>query len=289
MKDHNLQQKTGDDSENFQSFGDMNIYQGLNYQDARQIAIDVFEANFPKFFAKASEEIRKRFDEFTNLIFEKLTKVAPELIEGFNEPGLQSSLYRAQKEYVKCGDENLGEILAELLIERVKAPYRNLMQIVLDESLKVVAKLTNQHFDMLTLLLLINNSMSPGVDSFDSFKGYIEIQILPFIDSVSLSNQFYSHFEYAGCGSVKMGIGTSLESELLMSYELVFTGMQPNDIRQFIITIDNRLEKLFVIFERLNLTRFSMSNVGIAIGLTNYSDKVKSVPLPALSLWLDPS
>lgn len=51
-------------------------------------------------------------------------------------------LFSAQKEHARIGDEDLGDLLVQLLVDRTKVRDRNLVQIALNESLEVAPKLT---------------------------------------------------------------------------------------------------------------------------------------------------
>jgi hypothetical protein len=55
---------------------------------------------------------------------------------------MQYAVFTAQREFARSGDDQLGDILVDILVDRTKEPDRSLLQIVLNESLNVAPKLT---------------------------------------------------------------------------------------------------------------------------------------------------
>ena len=142
MKDK--KQEGGDGSSNIQA-ENVNVYNGITYKDAKEIALDVFNSNFIRLKSEAAQIAAERAEEIT----EKNEK-SPESLEEFKNPAMQDALFQTQKEYAKSGDEELGNLLVDILVDRAKTQERNMLQLVLDESLLVAPKLTVEHFDLLT-------------------------------------------------------------------------------------------------------------------------------------------
>ncbi len=72
-------------------------------------------------------------------------------LENAENPDFQRALFTVQKEYALTGDDELGDLLVDLLIDRTKQDNRSLLQIVLNESLSVVPKLTNDQLAALSV------------------------------------------------------------------------------------------------------------------------------------------
>src|SRR5690606_35369925 len=135
-----MKQESGENSENVQIGGNVNI--GVSASEARQIAIDVFKANFYDFSEKAAKKALERAEELTDEFIAKFYEKIPELESKLQEPSVQSSMFNTQKEYAKSGDSELKEQLLNILIERINSEERSLKQIVLDEALTILPKLT---------------------------------------------------------------------------------------------------------------------------------------------------
>lgn len=198
-------QKTGDNCENLQAGNDINIYNGVSYSDARQIALDVFNANFMKLIGVARDVAEERANKITQSFLEKLVRENPAGLAAAKDPDFQDTLFAAQKEYAKCGDTDMGDILVDLLVERSRESERNLKQIVLNEAVRTVAKLTENQIAILSVVFLLKHTMNHGINSIESFGEYLDKYVLPQIKLVTDSRIAYEHLEYAGCGTVQIG------------------------------------------------------------------------------------
>lgn len=198
-------QKTGDNCDNLQAGNDINVYNGVSYSDARQIALDVFNANFMKLIGVARDVAEERANKITQSFLEKLVKENPAGLAAAKDPDFQDTLFTVQKEYAKCGDTDMGDILVDLLVERSRIPERNLKQIVLNEAVRTVAKLTENQIAILSVVFLLEHTMNHGINSIESFGEYLDKYVLPQMKLVTDTRIAYEHLEYAGCGTVQIG------------------------------------------------------------------------------------
>lgn len=196
-------QKSGDLSTNVQAGGNVTV--GLNYSEARQVAMDVFEANFLKLKDEAFEVARERAEQFIESFLTRAAEEGQEEIPEAKNPDFQYAVFSAQREYARTGDEDLGELLVQLLVDRTKTPERNLMQIVLNESLSVAPKLTQDQLDALSLIFLLRYTKHNGLLNLDSLGWYLDHYISPFVPGASRKDSAYQHLEFAGCGTVSVG------------------------------------------------------------------------------------
>lgn len=123
MKDQN--QNSGDNSTNIQA-GTI-IMQGVSATEARQIALDVYHANFLTLAGEAKDTACKRAEEITEDFLKKLQHENPNGIQKSKDPDFQYSLYTVQKEYAKSGDKDLGDLLVDLLVDRSKQDKRDII------------------------------------------------------------------------------------------------------------------------------------------------------------------
>jgi hypothetical protein len=202
------EQHGGDYSTNVQAGNDVNLQQnnyGLSYSEVKEVALDVFEMNFSKLSLAAQEVAKERAEEITNAFLNQLQEKAPEALDTMKEPDMQYALLMAQKEYARTGDKNLSEVLVDILVERSKIQERSLMQVVLNESLEVVPKLTNGQLNILSLIFVLKYTVNYTVLSFDSFNSYLKTMITPFMDGLTKRHSHFQHLEYTGCGAIGMG------------------------------------------------------------------------------------
>jgi hypothetical protein len=200
INDKTQQQEAGDNSANYQA-QTINQY-GLSYRDTKEIAEDVVKVKFIEFQNIANQAAKERDEYITNSVLEKLQNSNPHLLEAFKEPSMQSALYSAQKGFVISGEKEVGDLLVDILVDRANQQERDLKQIVLDESLEVVPKLTLNQLDTLTLIFLLKYSSNKNINSLESFKSYLEVWLKPFTVNLSKESSCYQHLEYCNCGSI---------------------------------------------------------------------------------------
>jgi hypothetical protein len=190
--------KSGDNSTTVQA-EKVTIIQGVTYNDVKEIALGVFNSNFLQLSKEALDTAVQRAEEITNDFIERLKKEKPDSLETAKDPGFQNALYEAQKSYAKTGDRDMADVLVDILVDRVEHKERDLKQIVLDESISVIPKLTSSQLDTLTIIFLLRYSVNYGIVNIDTLKQYLTKKIKPFTDNLSKENSLYQHLEFAGC------------------------------------------------------------------------------------------
>ncbi len=203
-------QKSGDKSQLIQAGGDVHV--GITYEDARQIALDVFKDNFLKLKGEAIEVAKRRVIELVESFLNKLLKSNPTGLESAKDPDMQYVLFTAQREYARTGDKDLEDLLVDLLVERAGNTERALKQIVLNESISVAPKLLEKQFNVLSLILMIRYTYDANIKSLEEFSKFLKELISPFIDGLTKDDSCYQHMEYASCGSIQ-----TVENVLLVS------------------------------------------------------------------------
>ena len=219
MFKNNLEQNSGDSSINLQAGRDINQY-GISYLDVKEIALDVFKANFYELAKGANEVALERAERITNDFIEKLKNEDPQVLKSLQEPDMQYALFTAQKEHARSGDEDLANVLVDILVERAKVPERSLMQVVLNESLEAVSKLTNSQLNILSIVFILKYSVNSNVNSIDSLSRYLEKNIIPFTENITKKQSYYQHLEYTGCASISLA-----ESQLSDLLKSKYTGI----------------------------------------------------------------
>ena len=221
IKDQIHTQEGGDSSTNLQGQS-ITIHQGISYSDAKEIALDVYKANFLQLSADAANLARQRAEELTDDFLSRLKEENENAIEEISNPGMQAAIYEAQKQYAKTGDADLQELLVDILVERASTPDRNIHQIVLDESLEVAAKLTTEQMDALTVNFILSRTKNQRLINLESISNFINTDIAPFLSSLTEASSCYEHLEYTGCGSI-MQVGNIHPIEHL--FRLLYPGL----------------------------------------------------------------
>lgn len=191
-------QESGDNSSNIQVNG--NVTCGITYSEARQIALDIFNANCQKMTKEAVRISEMRANEIVNDFTKKLFEDCPNLSYRLQDPSIQYSTFSVIKNYVKTGDVDLKNRLLGLLINRMGAEDRSMEQIVLDEAIELLPKLTKDQVDILSLLLSAIY-LNHNINNLDKFKDFINNKIVAFYP-VHTSESLYSHLQYTGCCTI---------------------------------------------------------------------------------------
>lgn len=234
------EQQSGDNSTNIQA-NEIVIHQGLSYSDVRAVALDVFRANFYELVGKAHEIAGARAAEITEDFLKKLQAENPSGFTKAEDPAFQRALFTVQQEYAGTGDKDLGALLVDLLVDRSKHEQRDILQIVLNESLSTAPKLTNDQLAALAVIFIFKYTRNYSVGNHEMLGRYFDELVLPFADKLSQSNSCYQHLEYSGCGSIGMG-EVGLVQVLKVHYQGMFLkGFEAVEVAQKIsIGLDQR-------------------------------------------------
>ncbi|WP_312388510.1 LPO_1073/Vpar_1526 family protein [Pseudomonas sp.] len=221
MFDKGQSQNVGDGSNVIQGGNDVNIHMGLSYSDARSIALDVAKSTFHDLAGEAKILMSDRVEEITEAVISRLSREYSPGLDKAKDPDFQFALLSVQREYGRCGDQDLGKLLVDLLVDRSKEDTRSLKQIVLNESLQIAPKLTQDQISALSLIFLLRNTINNTIVDYNTFGAYLDGHIQGFIDVLPTSNQTYQHLEFTGCGT-RGALTTSLHGQLQHDYPGLF-------------------------------------------------------------------
>lgn len=237
----NLNQKAENESTNYQANSlTINNNNGLTYEQVHQIALDVFKSNFYDLIGEAKEIAKQRAEEITDKFLTKLHEEYPTGLQQANTPDFQNSLFNVQKEYAKCGDKELGDLLVDLLVDRSKQEHRNILQIVLNESLLTAPKLTEQQIAILSTIFIFKYTQNFGIGNDQMLGDYLDRNIKALNNKLVKNLSSFQHLEYAGCGTISIS-EISLEKIFGATYQGLFLkGFQKQEIddKKLIIGLD---------------------------------------------------
>lgn len=206
MLNKNQQQQVGEGATAVQAGGSVIITTvGLSYAEVRDVALDVFRANFYQLAGPAMETAKARAQEITEDFLKKLQQENPDGFGKGQDPDFQHALFTVQKEYARTGDKDLGDLLVDLLVDRSKQDQRDILQIVLNESLATAPKLTDAQLAVLAVIFLFRYTQSHHIGNHLQLGEFFDRQVLPFASKLVKNSACYQHLEFTGCGSVQMG------------------------------------------------------------------------------------
>ena len=107
MLSKDQEQNVAEGSTAIQAGGNVTITKtGLTYAEVRNVALDVFRANFYELAGVAKETAKARAEEITEGFLSKLQKEYPAGLEKSHDPDFQFALFTVQKEYARNGDKD---------------------------------------------------------------------------------------------------------------------------------------------------------------------------------------
>jgi hypothetical protein len=183
----------------------VNHTSGISTDELRAAVTKEFQAEFFKLLGLAGDIATARAEKVVEKFIDRIEKTDPTIMQQASEPDFRHAIFTAQKATARAGDENLEELLVELLVQRGHQAKRNLLQIVLNESLEAVGLLTDEQVATLTLAFLIRSSVHPGVADFSGFVALSRTQYLPYLTLAASSSGTFDHLVHARCGTISMG------------------------------------------------------------------------------------
>jgi hypothetical protein len=213
------------------------ITTGLTYAEVRDVALGVFRENFYKLAGIAQDTAEIRAREITENFLVKLQKEFPPGLEKSNDPDFQYALFTVQREYARNGDKDLGALLVDLLVDRSKQGQRDILQIVLNESLNTAPKLTENQLAALSIIFLFKYTQSLGVANHQMLGEYLDKYVAPFASKVVSNSACYQHLQFSGCGSIDLR-QSLLENILGLTYQGLFLkGFDANEVTDLGVSI----------------------------------------------------
>lgn len=195
------EQSGGDDSLNIQAGQDATVYVGVTASEVRNIALDVFRANFLELRGIAEEVARDRAERITREFIDTLQARNPAGLSSIQDPDMQLSIYNAQKGYACSGDEDLEAALIDLLVERAGQKSRDLKTLVLNQAIEYLPRLTTGQRKAIAVVFLVRYVRYAGPLSLPLFYGYLTTHLASFCDIAINKLADYRYLQSVGiCG-----------------------------------------------------------------------------------------
>jgi hypothetical protein len=200
-------------------------FHGLSYQTVKEIAQDIFEKNFYKLSSEAQNVAKQRADYILEDILKRLKQLEQDKFKSLTDPDVQYALFNIQKDFARSGSHSLREMLVELFISRVNSGERDLKQVILNEAIQVVPKLTQEQIDILTFYFIVlygDCNVSNLEDFFNYLKGDIgNLYTRELVMAIS-NNSNFQHLAYAGCVTISIG-SISIENILQKRFPWIYS------------------------------------------------------------------
>lgn len=161
-----MKQKAGDNSKQLQ-VEHVHIYQGVDSENIRKLCLDLIQRELALYKQEASDEAMRRFNFLMEKFLELFSKLEEDKRQRLKEPAIQVATNETFNEYIVSGEEPLGNELIDLLIERISVDEHTSMQLLIDESRRILPKLTKNLIDFLAVITFMSLLLPRSRKCFD--------------------------------------------------------------------------------------------------------------------------
>lgn len=229
------------------------IYNGMNYTEIRTLCLDLIKDEIAKTKLVAQIEAERRDNELISKIFEKLgqAQISEQTVKSaFEEPAMQIDFIEAEKAYIKYGNTELGDILSDIIANRVSEKDHSLLQIALGEAIKTAPLLLPTQMATLSLRFLLCHTFYSGINNHINFVKYLRGTILPIFNyGLCTKHPEFQHLSYTRCAEISV-LKNSLSDIISEYYGGLFSnGFDKNSVQN---TDDGN--SLFVKYPNLFIT-----------------------------------
>lgn len=203
-----------------QAKGDIN-FNGITAETAIEICKNVVKSELAVYTQDARVEAEKRLSDISEKTIDRITSLKEDLLYRFKEPGIQMALNETFKNHIASGNEELGENLIDLLIERLRVQERTTEESIIDEARNIIPKLSSNTVSLLAIMVFSKLIFPYNKKQYDDLL----LKLAPLVERLkNISSLDIAHLKQVGCG---YGISAfhvvePLEKYLLSGYDLFF-------------------------------------------------------------------
>jgi hypothetical protein len=240
--------------------GQVNVKYGLTYTEVTQLIEYIVNQKFIALKDEAEAVFKERRNEFIRFLLAKIVELPETEILKLKEPDTQLALIEAANISGRKQNTELRNLLANLVVGRIrndKSGKEELKNIVYNEAISTINKLTVDQLKIITLCYLLRYTCYKGIVSWENFNDYLNNLIKPFLGFKNTNAEF-QHIEYAGCGSTSIG-SVDLFNVIRLNYAILFLNLIPKekiealnipeDIKKEIFFLGSKEDQYFMEFQ----------------------------------------
>lgn len=224
---NNQKQSAGDNSTQVIA-NEYHNHQGIQVGDVIHIVHGLVKNELEIYQQVAELKAQSRFEEFSRSLESAIENKVADKIDKFSEPSMQYATRAATLGYIKSGDNDQKEMLVNLLIDRLKSDDQSTEQLLIDEAIQILPKLSPKCIAVLTLMTFNNLKVSGHKSILESYLKKLN----PIIDSVfDVKNIDLEYLVQTGCISSILAFrrnGNWFQSNV-MNYPLLFCYLDNNE------------------------------------------------------------
>ena len=227
-------------------------HNGMQPQEACQLALNLFMDNFPKLQQIAADTARERADEFCKTTIAKLQHANVRDYSAFSDPDVQYVLFDAQKDYARFGTKQMLGTLTDLIANRVTNNDDFILKVTIDKAISVASMLTPQQLDFLSLLFLCTRVNHTHIKTLEQLETHLNR--LCSIFAVNPADVNFSYLNMLGCLQIALPKPIKVFAQTYNLSEVDVERICPQQIKSL-------------------ATDYGISTVGTMLAITNAEQK----------------
>jgi len=215
------------------SKGKQILNHGLTNQEVIHLVDTIVSNRLSSFENQARYTYELRTNAFKEKLLEDLKSATPEELNRLQEPDTQIAMIEATNISGRRGEKTLSNMLSSLVVEKITKKIdekTSLKDIVYNEAIKTIGKLTEDQLKIITLCFILRHTRNEVIFSTKLLDQYITKSLQPFFDFKNTISQF-EHIQYSGCGSLSSVGSWSFYNIWRENYFFIFDKeVQPDQI-----------------------------------------------------------
>lgn len=136
------------------------IQNGMKPAEVIEMCEILIQNEIKRYTQQAEETAVKRYQELSSKLGDALKSLDEVKLEKIKEPAIQIAANETYTEFIRSGEEFLGDKLIDLMIERMSVPEHTAKQIIIDEARRILPKLTKDLVDFLAIRTFLDLSLT---------------------------------------------------------------------------------------------------------------------------------
>lgn len=265
-----MKQEAGENSNAYQAKRDINItHQGMDYQSVKQLCLDLMHDNFPKLQEKAMTQVIENVEalasELKIEIAKKQSVIDPEKLA---QPDAQASLNEAVQGAAKKGKKADLNLLASLVVSRIDRGNSGLLDITIEEAIRITPKLTSGHINFLSIKHFVSSMKFTITNpSFGHLEMLAASALAKFGENCALSLPNVSYLAGLGVLDFNPLVRDDVYGLQFKSYPSLAENEQ--EFRERVKVQAPSLSNLLELYEKESFPSISLNSFGQVIALSN--------------------
>lgn len=136
----------------------LTIERGLSPKEVEIYCLGLFESNFPRLRDAAAQKAEENIKFFAEKLKENIEEnIEAIVLDKFSDPDVQFHLNDVIQNIARKGEKAHPEILIELIKNRVSKKTDDFDDLICNQSVNLIDKLTSEHIQLLAFIRIVNN------------------------------------------------------------------------------------------------------------------------------------